>query len=198
MFSAVDIRRIRDGSPSNLETLFLVVTSRLFALRRHPDFPHPEVAPEGHALNCVRILTRLLPYVYEEERLETWEDNFFWKSRRTKVQNNQILYDASSDGHASHDGEPEWQEKEPLASELIDVLIDLLFFADFTLPKSSKSQKVTYAIWQSGVGCNSPVGTSKEFESNRSEILRLLLTLSSKAMYMSAGEYADLVWQSKG
>jgi len=75
----------------------------------------------------------------------------------------------------------------PLAEELIDTLIDLLFFADFTLPRPQNSKnKVTYAIWQSGVGCNTSIGTSKEFESNRTEILRLLLTLTSQSMYMSA------------
>jgi hypothetical protein len=75
----------------------------------------------------------------------------------------------------------------PLAEELIDTLIDMLFFADFTLPKPQNTKnKVTYAIWQSGVGCNTSVGTTKEFESNRTEILRLLLTLTSQSMYMSA------------
>jgi hypothetical protein len=63
----------------------------------------------------------------------------------------------------------------------------MLFYADFTLPKPPNSKnKVSYAIWQSGVGCNTSIGTSKEFESNRTEILRLLLTLTSQSMYMSA------------
>ena len=79
------------------------------------------------------------------------------------------------------------EEIKPLAEELIDTLIDMLFFAEFTLPKQPNGKsKVTYAIWQSGVGCNVPVGTSKEFENNRTEILRLLLTLTSRSMYMSA------------
>lgn len=74
-----------------------------------------------------------------------------------------------------------------MAEELIDTLIDMLFFADFTLPRPQNTKnKVTYAIWQSGVGCNASVGTTKEFESNRTEILRLLLTLTSQSMYMSA------------
>jgi hypothetical protein len=73
-----------------------------------------------------------------------------------------------------------------LAEELIDTLMDLLFFADFTLPRTQNSKsKVSYAIWQSGVGCNTSVGTSKEFENNRIEILRLLLALTSQSMYMS-------------
>lgn len=81
----------------------------------------------------------------------------------------------------------EFEEVKPLAEELIDTLIDLLFFADFTIPRSADNKnKVTYAIWQSGVGCNTSIGSTKEFESNRTEILRLLLTLTGQSMYMSA------------
>jgi hypothetical protein len=71
---------------------------------------------------------------------------------------------------------------------LIDTLIDLLFFNDFTLPKGppNTKNKVTYTIWSSGVGCNTPVAASRESESNRTEILRLLLTMTSRSMYMSA------------
>lgn len=99
-----------------------------------------------------------------------------------------VLFDESQEELAKLEaaGE-EFEEVKPLAEELIDTLIDMLFFADFTLPKAPNSKsKVTYAIWQSGVGCNTPVGTSKEFENNRTEILRLLLTLTSPSMYMSA------------
>ncbi len=66
-------------------------------------------------------------------------------------------------------------------------MIDMLFYANFTIPMSPTTKnKVTYAIWVSGVGCNTSIGTSKEFESNRTEILRLLLTLTSQSMYVSA------------
>jgi hypothetical protein len=99
-----------------------------------------------------------------------------------------VLFDESQEELAKLEaaGE-EFEEVKPLAEELIDTLIDMLFFADFTLPRPQNSKnKVTYAIWQSGVGCNTSVGTTKEFESNRTEILRLLLTLTSQSMYMSA------------
>lgn len=94
----------------------------------------------------------------------------------------EILFDDSQNGEGKQQAvQDEFEDAKPLAEELIDTLIDLLFFADFTLPKlPTGKNKVTYAIWQSGVGCNTPVGTSKEFESNRCEVLRLLLTLSSK------------------
>jgi hypothetical protein len=98
------------------------------------------------------------------------------------------LFDDSQHGEERQpEAEDEFEDARPLAEELIDTLIDLLFFADFTLPRPPTGKnKVTYAIWQSGVGCNTPVGTSKEFESNRCEILRLLLTLTSKVSSMHA------------
>ncbi|KAF2090706.1 high-temperature-induced dauer-formation protein [Saccharata proteae CBS 121410] len=191
LFSSADIRRTRDNALPNLETLVLAVTSRLCVLRNHPSFPDPELAPERDALNCIRVLTRLLPYIYEAEHLDTWEDKFFWgarrkRSRRGQLARSEVLFDGSN-VETPPENVPEFEEVKPLAEELIDTLVDLLFFSDFTLPKTQNGKgKVTYAIWQSGVGCNTPVGTSKEFESNRTEILRLLLTLASKSMYMSA------------
>ncbi|TVY40101.1 Ubp5-interacting protein [Lachnellula occidentalis] len=192
LFSPADIRRTRDTALENLETLVLAVTSRLFILRHHPSFPDPEFAPEKDALNCIRVLTRILPFVYEAEQLQGWEDKFFWGVRRKRTRKaslaRDVLFDESQEELAKLEaaGE-EFEEVKPLAEELIDTLIDLLFFADFTLPKPPNSKnKVSYAIWSSGVGCNTPIGTSKEFESNRTEILRLLLTLTSQSMYLSA------------
>ncbi|EDN91786.1 hypothetical protein SS1G_07647 [Sclerotinia sclerotiorum 1980 UF-70] len=192
LFSPADIRRTRDTALENLETLILAITSRLFVLRHHPSFPHPEFAPERDALNCIRILTRILPYIYEAEKLQSWEETFFWGSRRKRTRKaalaRDVIFDESQEELQKLEAAAqEFEEIKPLAEELIDTLIDLLFFADFTLPKPQNSKnKVSYAIWQSGVGCNTPVGTSKEFENNRTEILRLLLTLTSQSMYMSA------------
>jgi len=47
-------------------------------------------------------------------------------------------------------------------------------------------QNISDFCRQSGVGCNTPMASTKELESNRTEILKLLLALSSKAMYMTA------------
>ncbi|KAK0637783.1 Ubp5-interacting protein [Lasiodiplodia hormozganensis] len=191
LFSPADIRRTRDNALANLETLVLAVSSRLCVLRNHPSFPDPELAPERDALNCIRVLTRLLPYIYEADHLDAWEDKFFWgarrkRSRKGQLHRSEVLFDGANAEEPPKEKAQDFEEVKPLAEELIDTLIDLLFFADFTLPKGQPGKgKVTYAIWQSGVGCNTPVGTSKEFENNRTEILRLLLTLASKSMYTS-------------
>lgn len=169
------------------------MTSRLRVLRNHPSFPDPDLAPERDALNCIRVLTRILPYIYEAEQLTEWEEKFFWGMRRRRTRRSQVagevLFDETqADGDETTDAqEQEFEEAKPLAEELIDTLIDLLFYAEFTIPHLSQSKgPVTYAIWQSGVGCKTSIATNKELESNRCEVLRLLLTMTSKAMYMSS------------
>lgn len=170
-----------------------MVTSQLFNLRHHPSFPDPELAPERDVLNCIRILTRILPYLHEKESLAAWEEKFFWAPRKRKTRKasiaNEILFDGAQDGKQEEPKEAEeFETANPLAEELIDTLVDLLFFSDFTLSRQASNRpKVTYAIWQSGVGCNTTVATTKENESNRSEILRLLLTLAGHSMYMAPG-----------
>ncbi|KFY51230.1 hypothetical protein V496_08889 [Pseudogymnoascus sp. VKM F-4515 (FW-2607)] len=191
LFSPADVRRTRDDAKENLETLMVVTVTQLSMLRNHPSFPDPELAPEQDALNCVRVLTRVLPYLYESDSLHEWKERIFWGPRKKLTRKASISPDVlfddteASQPHKELAPDEKYEDAKPLAEELIDTLIDLLFFGGFTIPVTGKN-KVSYAIWQSGVGCNTPVGTSKEFESNRCEILRLLLTLTSKSMYMSA------------
>lgn len=173
----------------------------MFILRNHPSFPDPELAPERDALNCIRVLNRILPFLYEADHLEQWEDRFFWGTRRKRSRTAQIARTEVLFDGAEPDSRPlqrsvsqEFEEAKPLAEELIDTLTDLLFFCGFTLPVShTEKGKVTFSIWSSGVGCNTSIGTSKEFESNRTEILRLLLTLASRSMYMPASTFVQTI-----
>lgn len=133
----------------------------------------------------------MLPFIYEEDKLEAWEEKFFWgarrkRSRKSKISKDDVLFDDATPQNPGRE-EPEFVEAKPLAEELIDTLIDLLFFSEFTLPKALPGKaKVSYAIWQTGVGCHTPISSTKEFENNRTEILRLLLVMCSRAMYMSS------------
>lgn len=142
------------------------------------------------------MLTRILPFLYEADQLEEWEDKFFWQARRKpstkgRQRRNEVLFDESHrDDTTKPESEDLYEDARPLGEELIDTLIDLLFFAGFTLPQNDQSKKkVTYSIWQTGVGCNTAPNSSKEMENNRTEILRLLLALCSKSLYMPASEY---------
>jgi High-temperature-induced dauer-formation protein len=196
LFTPTDIRRARDSSLPNLETLLLAICSRMIVLRNHPSFPDPELAPDTDALNCIRILTRILPFIYEADHLEAWEEQFFWAPRKRRTRQAQvaaeILFDEANGENEEQPAQPKTDSREdvkPLAEELIDTLLDLLFYTDFTIPKLSTAEaKVSYAIWHSGVGCNTAMVATKEHESNRMEILRLLLTLTGKSMYTSPSQ----------
>ena len=195
LFSHSDIRRTRDKAFSNLESLLLAVTSRLFDLRDHPSFPDPEAAPEKHALNCIRTLTRLLPFLYEIEHLDKWEKGFFWTPRSRLAHSGQasqteVLFDSKQGQDSPRDQAVDGKRHQrPLGEELIDTLVDMLFFAGFTVPPPATGQnKVTYAIWQSGVGCHTTLPTSKEFERNRCDVLKLIIVMVSKSMYMPSSK----------
>ena len=77
-------------------------------------------------INCVRILSRLLPYIFEDP---DWR-SFFWSS-----------LPSSSKQQFKDDGEnPEshTEESVPLAQSLLNALCDLLFCPDFTVYSSKK------------------------------------------------------------
>ncbi len=133
--------------------------------------------------------------MYERESLQPWEERFVWGVRRKRTRQavvaSEVLFDEAREEEPAkpRPQSEEFEEAKPLAEELIDTLIDLLFFSELTVPRQPQGKpKVSYAIWQSGIGCNTAIPTTKEYESNRCEILRLLLTLASQSMYRSPGE----------
>ncbi|KAI9726030.1 MAG: hypothetical protein M1828_002038 [Chrysothrix sp. TS-e1954] len=190
LLSSAEIRRIRDEAPNNLKTLIHTVTARLHSLRHHASFPHPEHAPDREALNCIRILTRLLPYVYEAEHMEDWEEDIFWNPRRRKSRGartgeNEVIFQGNDLDERRVTEGADGENLKPLGEELLDNLLDLLFMTHFTIPRTSDTKaRVHLAIWHAGVGCNSSLDTTKELDSNRMEVLRLILTIVSKSMYV--------------
>ena len=98
-------------------------------------------------------------------------------------------------------GGEDMERSKPLAEELLDTVLDLLSFAGFAVPASvgqGTDSRVTLAIWydtlsleadcrETGVGCNTPVGTTKPLESNKIETLRLLLSIISSPIYTTGG-----------
>lgn len=202
LFSPTDIRKARDDAPENVETLACALCTRLFTLRFHPQFPS-EAAPELHLLNCLRVLTRLIPFLFEEDH-ESGEVGFLWDLRRRS--GNPKAYDRELRDEALNNSTPRGNEQdiakeyswrvpntedenvEPLAEELMKVLIELLFFCGFTIPANYGDSQVVYGIWETGVGCSTPMGTTKQFESNKIETLRCILALISRGMYVPASK----------
>lgn len=173
LISATDIRRIRDSAPENLETLILALTSRLFALRHHPAFPDTELAPAREALNCMRVLTRLFPFILESEDMMEWQERFWWSKRRKRPRgmtqgplkiktgenegDSEVIFEGEEGDIplvqapiSRPSGEEGMEYSKPLAEELLDTVMDFLSFSGFTIPASyaqGSESKVTMAIW---------------------------------------------------
>jgi hypothetical protein len=83
-------------------------------------------------INCVRILTRLLPYIFEDP---DWR-SFFWSSLPSSSKQQFKDDGENPEGHA--------EESVPLAQSLLNALCDLLFCPDFTVYSSKKFGPVSF------------------------------------------------------
>lgn len=93
-----------------------------------------------------------------------------------------------------------------LVERLFNAISDLLFCCGFTLPKTLQADhhKVNYIIWcgiidfclilrtelyirEKGIGSTSPLGNNTtNYDSNKTEVLRLMLVLLSRQIYVPA------------
>nr|POE87499.1 ubp5-interacting protein [Quercus suber] len=200
LFSQHDIRALTSNpsdprSPrSNLETLVYLCVARLQKFVHDANSVAENENIVGEVLNCIRLLTRCLPYIYELDALKEWEDDFFWQARRAQQVKPQLFVDGLDPAKTLDDGRAEMGR--PLGHVLLGLLVRCLFTHGLTLPKKVDEHgvpqtKTTWSIWNSGIGCKKSAGMTKENERNATEVLALLLVLCSRQMYFSPVSVAD-------
>ncbi|KAH0518653.1 Protein HID1 [Microtus ochrogaster] len=169
---AAEIRAVREESPSNLATLCYKAVEKL--VQGAESGCHSEKEKQV-VLNCSRLLTRVLPYIFEDP---DWR-GFFW---------------STVPGAGRGGGEEEDENARPLAESLLLAIADLLFCPDFTV-QSHRRNNVDSAedvhsldsceyIWEAGVGFAHSPQPNYIHDMNRMELLKLLLTCFSEAMYL--------------
>ncbi|CDI96759.1 High temperature induced dauer formation protein [Echinococcus multilocularis] len=177
MFASVpgsEIRTLREESPGNLATLCYKAVERLAQLAETSFLTTQD---QQIAINCVRLLTRIIPYIFE---VPEWRP-FFWS----------VL-------PAQPDPNPDTADSVPLAQTLVSSLCDLLFCPDFTVHSLTKSgpenaedihtiDSCEY-IWEAGVGFAQSPPQNAQHDANRTEIIRLLLVCFSETMYLTQAE----------
>ncbi|CAO3613816.1 unnamed protein product [Cunninghamella echinulata] len=179
-----DIRRARDSAPENIETLIDKLLYQMDKIIHEPSFPSPQYSTQ-HLLNCCRVLSRIIPYLYEQGS-EEWELQFWWTNYQRKI----------------HDQESKKETSTTRGDLLLSLTLQCLFLSGFTLPSTLKNLSSTptetsnysmihtnYVIWETGIGSSTPIGSTRENESHRIEILRLLLAILSKSMYIPVQHY---------
>ncbi|XP_041830912.1 protein HID1b isoform X1 [Melanotaenia boesemani] len=172
---AAEIRAVREESPSNLATLCYKAVERLVQCA---DSGCPSEKERQIVVNCTRLLTRILPYIFEDA---DWR-GFFWST----------IPGASRSGCLDEDVDE--NEARPLAESLLLAIADLLFCPDFTIQSHKKSSPDTAEdmrsmdsceyIWEAGVGFAQSPPPNYIHDLNRTELLKLLLTCFSEAMYL--------------
>lgn len=170
---AAEIRAVREESPSNLATLCYKAVEKLV---QGAESGCPTEREKQVVLNCTRILTRILPYIFEDQ---DWR-GFFWST-------------VPGAGRAGEDDLDEDDGARPLAESLLLAIADLLFCPDFTVhshkrgPDSVENMQTIDSceyIWEAGVGFAQSPPLNYIHDLNRTELLRLLLTCFSEAMYL--------------
>ncbi|KAK1222795.1 hypothetical protein PQX77_014363, partial [Marasmius sp. AFHP31] len=99
--------------------------------------------------------------------------------------------DGSSPNETQPPQTPKQKEKKKLPSlgeRLFNAVIDLMFCCGFTLPTKIQKDhhKINYVIWEKGIGSTTDSGPSQQYDNNKTEVLRLLLVLLSRQIYISA------------
>ncbi|KAH7930903.1 hypothetical protein BV22DRAFT_1028069 [Leucogyrophana mollusca] len=227
LISPHDIRRALLDAPENIATLIRVVTSRLFNLVSDHTFPsqtgasvasyatslikaaYSERNTTKEVLNSIRILSRVLPVVFEVEgESNAFELEVLWKkvevdedsvgSPATTETIQFVIEDEDEDdvetgqedttAPQSSGAKPKPRKTLPsLGEKLFTCINDLLFCCGFTLPTRIQVDhyKINYVIWEKGVGSTSDPGPNHAFDSNKTEVLRLLLVLLSRQIYVT-------------
>ncbi|XP_053727616.1 protein HID1b isoform X2 [Synchiropus splendidus] len=184
---AAEIRAVREESPSNLATLCYKAVERLVC---GADSGCPSDNERQIVLNCCRLLTRILPYIFEDA---DWR-GFFWSTVPGAGRGRRREEDLDDD-----------EDSRPLAESLLLAIADLLFCPDFTVNSHKKSNEQTEEIhsldsceyiWESGVGFAQSPPPNYIHDQNRTELLKLLLTCFSEAMYLppSSGSQTHNPW----
>ncbi|KAG6909456.1 hypothetical protein DXG01_000441 [Tephrocybe rancida] len=219
------IRRALLDAPENVATLIRVVAVHLFSLLTDHTFPSTSNASVAafassfikpglsdrnttkEVLNCLRILERVLPVVFEVDgELNTFELEVLWKKEEVEIaeesngtsEDPQFVIEDDDDSEGEHDestpksAQPKPKSKQQLPSlgeRLFSSTMDLLFCCGFTLPPSLQvdHHKINYIIWEKGVGSTTDPGSGHAYDSNRTEVLRLLLILLSRQIYVPSG-----------
>ncbi len=111
-------------------------------------------------LNCLRILQRVLPVVFETEgESNTFEQEVLWKKEEVREETDVPQFVIEDDDESDREGETGRSAKNQrktkillpsLGEKLLSAVTDLMFCCGFTLPTTIQvdHHKINYVIWQ--------------------------------------------------
>lgn len=193
-------RDVQVEPKKNLETLVYSLVARLVKLQTDVDSQDVSIEQRNvEIVNCMRILTRLFPFIYEAHHLREWTARFFWQPRPPtyfwdqKHDRPGRLFDGLDPSKEYGIDQLEATIGPPLGEVLVSCIVSYCFFPGFTIPARAgedgrPDRAVSVRVWQTGIGSSKSLGCTRENEKYQQETVRLLLTISSLAMYMTPSE----------
>ncbi|KAF0719695.1 Aste57867_861 [Aphanomyces stellatus] len=185
-----DIRMLRQNQQQNLSTM---LTQAITQLHQIVATPLPKYYPQ--AVNCIRVLTRVMPFILED-RTDAFVQQLLWGPPPTTA--TAAAAAAPTDEDTSRESVSDAAAPQlSLAQMLIDATMGLLFLPDFTVtPGAYKAYREQFSagskvypalLWYNGVGYpDSSAVASVQYDKNRKEVLKLLLTCFSGILYHTA------------
>ncbi|KAK4623046.1 uncharacterized protein CLAFUR5_07371 [Fulvia fulva] len=182
----------------NLETLLYALIRHLKTLQEQHVYEDDQRRTNNEILNCMRILTRVLPFIYEAQHLKDWHNSFFWEPRRPtcywdKRRETGPLMDGLNPSEKYEKSFGDMHVGKPLGQETLEIVTSYLFFSGFTLPKRVNDKgkpdlEIVAKVWQTGIGSKVSANCTKDNEKNQQEVIRLLIALMSKTMYIQPND----------
>lgn len=214
-----DVRMLRRQQPANLATMLRQAVSQIVQI---VDTPVPKYYPQ--ATNCVRVLTRLVPFILEDTSDDFVEELFWHVDESQEDDDDDDDHDldalpsaAGGDGDRAQNTKktkPK-QTPQPLAVQLIHAIMGLLFLPEYTVSihaykgygeerRSAQRSGVASTtplvfpslLWHAGVSYpDAHVVNSVTYDKNRKEVLKLLLTCFSGILCQTAETCTQ--WQDR-
>lgn len=163
------IREVKKKFPNNLVNLLKSVVHNLGSTIQSND---QQSDLSVTLLNCIRIITRVVPYIFEDGNNDEW-DNLFWSPT---TQDSGI----------------------PLAVTIINYLTALLFLPRFTISElahpilGSGFLLPLNCVWASGIGVSEVLASNyRNMLINRTEVLRAILACFSQAIYTPPDQFQN-------
>jgi hypothetical protein len=149
--SADQVRQLLKERPKNMVTLVQKLVNHLskFAASKGSLIE----AEQQQCISCANLLTRIIPFIFET-RGDTFADDLFWK--------NLIRGEDAPEPQNGHTSAPSPQQH-PLAQELMDAILVLLFKPGFTCWMGEGGS----SYWEGGHnGCMGPENVPKSRHAN--------------------------------
>lgn len=199
VISPEDVRALIRQRPNNMQILFRQAIELLYQVVESP-FP----IYFDQALNCIRILTRVLPFLLENQQNE-FVQRLCWS--KTAISHNSLQRVSGVDHPAELEAEaaparPEptnADDQDPLAVILVNLLFNLLFLPEFTIDDigieaaETKDQEELkrMLMWSPGVGSKTgpTVNGPTQHDSHRMEVIRLMLATFCEPLYQRSEGY---------